>query len=132
MVGEAIPSEFLPSNVMDKHPVAVLDKRSIKRRNHAVVQWLVQWTDASLEEASWEDAEQIEKKFPTFDPRGQGSFQGGSIDMIISETMHTEVKMDKLKLENLIVRPARITNNPEIKEKVGADKGNAATTSADF
>ncbi|XP_071917155.1 uncharacterized protein [Coffea arabica] len=47
-------------------PVAVLDRRIMKRRNAAAVQWLTYWWGTDPAEATWEDAEKIEGQFPTF------------------------------------------------------------------
>ena len=38
----------------------------ISQRNAAAVQWLVQWWRTSPTEATWKDAEEIERKFPGF------------------------------------------------------------------
>ena len=67
-----------------KYPIALIDKRTVKQHNNAVVQWLIHWSNAGPECATWENAQDIEEQFPTFDPWGQGSTQGGSIDMIIN------------------------------------------------
>ena len=58
-------------------PLAVLDKRSIKKNNQALIQWLVHWSHLPREEATWEDTIAMEHNFPTFDPWGQGSSQVG-------------------------------------------------------
>ena len=47
-------------------PMAVLDRRIVKKKNAAAVQWLVQWWGASPAEATWKDAEGRELKFPEF------------------------------------------------------------------
>lgn len=50
------------------YPVKVLQIRSIKRNNVAVVQWLIQWSHTIPEDASWEDAGQIVEQYPGFNP----------------------------------------------------------------
>ncbi|XP_027120413.1 uncharacterized protein [Coffea arabica] len=47
-------------------PVAVLDRRMVKKRNAAAIQWLIHWWGTDPAEATWEDAEEIGKQFPTF------------------------------------------------------------------
>ncbi|KAH7571981.1 hypothetical protein JRO89_XS04G0178700 [Xanthoceras sorbifolium] len=49
-------------------PVAILDRKLIKRNNKGEVQYLVQWSTTSLEDATWEDAEMIRRSFLSFDP----------------------------------------------------------------
>lgn len=50
------------------YPVKVLERRSVKRGNVAVVQWLVQWSHAIPEDSSWEDAAVIMDQYPNFNP----------------------------------------------------------------
>lgn len=50
------------------YPVKVLQRRSIKRSNAAVVHWLVQWSNAILEDATWEDARTVMQQYPDFNP----------------------------------------------------------------
>ncbi|XP_021719086.1 uncharacterized protein LOC110686805 [Chenopodium quinoa] len=95
-----------PDQTTIKVPIAVLDKRSVKRQNNAVVQWLVQWDQWPIEEATWVDAEKLEKEFPTFDPWGQGSFNGGSIDAIT-------VPLDTVPLVNEMLNGLTLSNNKE-------------------
>ncbi|XP_073109864.1 uncharacterized protein [Elaeis guineensis] len=47
-------------------PIAILNRRVVKRRNAAVVQILVQWNDSSPSEATWEFWEDIKRRFPDF------------------------------------------------------------------
>ena len=44
----------------------VLDRRVVKPNNHPVTQWLVQWSNSSLEDATWEVAFKLQQKFPLF------------------------------------------------------------------
>ena len=55
-------------------PIAVLDRRLVKKGNSPATMVLVQWTNGTPAEATWEFWESIRKKFPKFDPWGQGSF----------------------------------------------------------
>jgi hypothetical protein len=58
-------------------PVAILDRKMVKRGNHIVTMGLVQWSNGTLEDATWENFYDIQQQFPHFNPRGQGLFQGG-------------------------------------------------------
>lgn len=51
-------------------PVAVLEKRLVKKNNRAAGQWLIQWSHLPKEEATWEDAEEFMKKFPKYSLEG--------------------------------------------------------------
>lgn len=55
-----------PDGNLQMEPVAVLNRRMIKRQNKAVVQWLIQWSRSFPEDATWEDYDTITKKFPNF------------------------------------------------------------------
>lgn len=46
-------------------PVAVLAKRMVKKNNAAVGEWLIQWAHLPESEATWEDATEIMKKYPS-------------------------------------------------------------------
>ncbi|XP_071900888.1 uncharacterized protein [Coffea arabica] len=46
--------------------LVVLDRRIVKTKNVAAVQWLVQLWGASPAEATWEDTEDIEQRFLEF------------------------------------------------------------------
>ncbi|XP_050379620.1 uncharacterized protein LOC126796952 [Argentina anserina] len=47
-------------------PSRIIERRLIKRRGKAVVEWLILWRGANLEEATWEEANYIEQQFPDF------------------------------------------------------------------
>lgn len=49
-------------------PATVVEIRTVKKNNAAQVQWLVHWSGLEKEESTWEDAQQIMKNYPTFDP----------------------------------------------------------------
>ncbi|KAH9735939.1 hypothetical protein KPL71_017914 [Citrus sinensis] len=53
---------------MQLEPLALLEKRTVKRNNRPVVQWLIHWTNSFPEDATWEDACVIRQKFPEFAP----------------------------------------------------------------
>ncbi|KAL5783145.1 hypothetical protein ACOSP7_008174 [Xanthoceras sorbifolium] len=57
-----------PDGQILAQPVAILDRKMVKKNNRAVVQYLIQWSTSSPEDATWEDATMIRRSFPTFDP----------------------------------------------------------------
>ena len=67
---KVVPILRLPSTNEKGHLrielLAVLDRRIVKRKNAAAVQWLVQLWGASPAEATWEDTEDIEQRFLEF------------------------------------------------------------------
>ncbi|XP_071909607.1 uncharacterized protein [Coffea arabica] len=63
-VGEGVtPGSALPysneEGQLKVQQVAILERRMVKRKNSAVVQWLVQWFNSTPTNATWEDAEFI-------------------------------------------------------------------------
>lgn len=49
-------------------PIAVLERRMVKKNNAAAVEVLVQWDNTLPSEATWEDWDQLHLKFPHFQP----------------------------------------------------------------
>lgn len=49
-------------------PYKVLARKMVRRKNLAVVQYLVQWKGLSEDQASWEFANEFEAKYPSFQP----------------------------------------------------------------
>ena len=54
------------NGVLLVEPIAILERRLAKKGNAATVFGLVQWSNGSKEDASWEPLEEIQKKFPNF------------------------------------------------------------------
>ncbi|GKE27121.1 reverse transcriptase, partial [Tanacetum coccineum] len=50
-----------------KQPLKLLDRRIAGKGNRVVVYGLVQWSNGTTEDASWEDLERLVKDFPAFD-----------------------------------------------------------------
>lgn len=63
----AVPSPDLPlvgeDGKIKMEPTLVIETRAMPRNNTLVTQWLVQWANLPLENASWEDANFIKEKF---------------------------------------------------------------------
>jgi hypothetical protein len=72
----AVPNPTLPLVTEDgklKHaPVAILQRhivpRSVGEYDVAIPQWLIHWESMTTKEATWEDAELIQRAFPDFQP----------------------------------------------------------------
>ena len=47
-------------------PAAVLERRMVKQHNRAVVQYLMLWDGQPESEATWEEADTMEEKYPAF------------------------------------------------------------------
>nr|GEU35349.1 putative mitochondrial protein [Tanacetum cinerariifolium] len=52
--------------VLMVEPLVTLDIRMLKKGNASVVFVLVKWTNGSKEDATWEPAEELQKRFPSF------------------------------------------------------------------
>lgn len=82
-VGHATISPSLPlvgtDGNLPKVLVKILERRMVKRRNHAVTEVLVEWANSFPEDATWESFTGFCKQYPSFDPCPQGSVQGEEI-----------------------------------------------------
>ncbi|KAL6179957.1 hypothetical protein ACLB2K_046628 [Fragaria x ananassa] len=67
-VGEnAVVAAHFPPDIDPHNPRwYVLERRVVKQGNLPVTKWLVQWIGAGVEEATWEEAEEILHMFPDF------------------------------------------------------------------
>jgi hypothetical protein len=45
-------------------PIAILDRKMMKKDNRAVTAGLIQWSNLFPEDATWEDLEELLKQFP--------------------------------------------------------------------
>ncbi|KAK9681875.1 hypothetical protein RND81_10G034000 [Saponaria officinalis] len=77
----------LPSNIaspaLDEDPPGpeiVLARKIVKRGRISATKVLVKWKDSPLKDATWEFLFDLQKKYPKFDPWGQGSTEEGGID----------------------------------------------------
>jgi hypothetical protein len=89
---KAIPVPDLPlvdaKGNIKVEPILVLETQAVLRHPVLVTQWLMQWLNMSIEDATWEDAGFIKTTFPEFYaatirrwlpsgvPRGQGTSSG--------------------------------------------------------
>lgn len=54
--------------VLMKEPIAILNRRIIKRRNQAVIEVLIQWKNIFPEDSTWETFQEFQERFPEFHP----------------------------------------------------------------
>ncbi|KAJ0078186.1 hypothetical protein Patl1_37085 [Pistacia atlantica] len=63
-----VPSSYLPlvaaSGALIPEPDKILQRRPKKKGNQDDVEVLIQWKGTTVEDATWEDFEDIQKKFP--------------------------------------------------------------------
>ena len=62
----------------DVWPEAILDRRLVKKGNHAIPQVLIKWTTLSPASATWEDFYVVQKRFPQALAWGQASSPGAA------------------------------------------------------
>jgi len=82
VVGDVTTSTQLPSIISDvliKEPAVILERKMVKRQGRAATMVLVQWTNESQAEATWEYLFDLQRKFPSFEPCGQGSSKGRAL-----------------------------------------------------
>ncbi|GJW40285.1 retrotransposable element Tf2 [Tanacetum coccineum] len=48
-------------------PVKILDKRTVKKRNSAISEVLVQWSNTDVEDSTWEEVHKLQLQYPEFD-----------------------------------------------------------------
>lgn len=76
LVGNVHTTTELPivvSGVLLKQPEKILERKMVKRQGRAATQVLVKWMNQGEEEATWEFLYDLQHRFPSFEPCGQGS-----------------------------------------------------------
>ena len=71
--GPYMPLPSFPNQATTFEPVAVLERKIVKRGNVAEVQLLIHWKNLSPAEATWEFASEIRRRFPQFSLEDKGS-----------------------------------------------------------
>lgn len=82
-IGEGLPvsttlPQFDSSGDIIWQPLRVLDMGVRTKKKQRITTWLVQWKGMSEEDATWEDARTMVRKFPDFCARGRAQSHGGS------------------------------------------------------
>ena len=70
--GISIPLPESVSNDRRYEPLAILDRKMVKRGNEVEVQVLIHWKNLSLAEATWEFISKIRRRFPMFSLEDKG------------------------------------------------------------
>ena len=70
--GIFIPLPTSVSNDRGYEPLAILDRKMVKKGNETEVQVLIHWKDLSPAEATWEFILEIKKRFPMFSLEDKG------------------------------------------------------------
>ena len=71
VVGNVLTSTQLPSIISDvliKESAVILERKMVKRQGKVATMVLVQWTNESEAEATWEYLFDLQRKFPSFEP----------------------------------------------------------------
>ena len=77
---EAVVSQSLPTpKAVLQIPVQVLQRKVCQVGHRIIVRGLVQWSDSSPADATWEDLEFLKQQFPRAPAWGQAGSQGGRI-----------------------------------------------------
>ncbi|XP_071926915.1 uncharacterized protein [Coffea arabica] len=72
-VGSGVVQAHIPAGVSQQgqlllEPIAILDRRLVKRGRAAATQVLVQWSNSFPEDATWEYLQDLQLQFPNFSP----------------------------------------------------------------
>ncbi|MCI48682.1 hypothetical protein A2U01_0069925, partial [Trifolium medium] len=64
------PVQHIPAPLVHvgKIPIAILDRKMVKRGHKAATKVLIQWKDLPLDKATWEFYYDFLKKYPDFHP----------------------------------------------------------------
>ena len=54
------------NGLLTAQPFALLDRKMVKKNNAVVVYGLIQWTNGSAEDATWEPLDKLLKDYPEF------------------------------------------------------------------
>ncbi|PNY00055.1 Ty3/gypsy retrotransposon protein [Trifolium pratense] len=67
---QGMPIQHIPASLSHETriPIAILDRKMVKRGNRAATKVLVQWKDLPMDKATWEFYYDLLKKFPNFHP----------------------------------------------------------------
>ncbi|KAJ0976176.1 hypothetical protein J5N97_018141 [Dioscorea zingiberensis] len=63
-VAAELPSTSLPPTAIK--PLAILNRKMVRRNNRAITQWLIHWENSPPSEATWESTEDLQLRFPNF------------------------------------------------------------------
>jgi Chromo (CHRromatin Organisation MOdifier) domain len=87
----AVVSPRLPNQVrLKSEPVAVLDRRIIKRGNNPVAQFLIRWSHLPDSDATWENYLVIKQQFPEFRIEGNSNVEREGVSAMLMQVKGIE------------------------------------------
>jgi RNase H-like domain found in reverse transcriptase/Reverse transcriptase (RNA-dependent DNA polymerase)/Integrase zinc binding domain/Retroviral aspartyl protease/Ty3 transposon capsid-like protein/Integrase core domain/Chromo (CHRromatin Organisation MOdifier) domain len=98
-----------PEGQIHIEPLAILDRRIIKKNNQVSVEILVQWSSLGSEECTWEDYDQIRRQFPNCSLEDKSGFKGGELSA--TELCYGLGAVEKFEL---VKQPAEIRDGPSV------------------
>ena len=84
-IGQVIPLPDTLTHGIEFEPLAILERRMVKRGSQAAAQLLIHWRNLSSAKATWEFALEIRRQFPTFSHEDKGSQMGTLVMKIGAE-----------------------------------------------
>ncbi|KAL9321587.1 hypothetical protein ACSQ67_009640 [Phaseolus vulgaris] len=90
---EVMSNHGLTTRVDEKEPVApeaILATREEQRNGKTISEWLIHWKAQPVEKATWEAAETIKEKFPSFcledkAETSEGGLDGNSLPIVLAQ-----------------------------------------------
>jgi Integrase core domain/Chromo (CHRromatin Organisation MOdifier) domain len=73
---------YSPGGKLHIEPVAILDRRVLKKNNQVQMEVLVKWLNLNDEEATWENYDDLCKQFPTFKLEDKLGLMGGVMSQL--------------------------------------------------
>ena len=80
MVEPDLLAELAQDHYNSTEPAAILTSRERHTKGGSTIEWLIQWKNKPVEEATWEPAVDIKMQFPQFCLEDKAGFSGGDID----------------------------------------------------
>ncbi|KAJ4789708.1 polyprotein [Rhynchospora pubera] len=90
-----------PEGTLREEPESILDRRIVKKRNAAVVQILVKWSNKPMEDATWEEYDKIAATYPQFVLRDKDNFKEGRVSATSIDTLGVTVGKELKQLQEL-------------------------------
>ncbi|XP_040379158.1 uncharacterized protein LOC121054199 [Oryza brachyantha] len=110
---QKVVSSTIPADLeVRRIPVAILDTRVRKSSNSAISQVLVQWSQESAAEATWEDFHDLRTRFPRALAWGQAQFQG---EAIVKASAAEEQLGDHLEKEEQVAGNQKRARRPNVR-----------------
>lgn len=117
---EQLPTGMEGDSVSAQVPIAVLAARTVMQQGEQVNQFLVQWKDKAIEEATWEEEFSFRSQFPSFKLEDKFDFQQGGNDRICDMGVGWSDKRERPKIWRVYTRRGKRNNeNAEVAQSSG-------------